>query len=53
MATLRWALAALLLGAAGRAVATGWTTPRPSSNWWIKTARCEHKEGSAAILLEK
>jgi RNA polymerase sigma factor (sigma-70 family) len=22
----------------------GWTTPCPSSNWWIKTARCEDNE---------
>src|SRR5262249_32929683 len=22
----------------------GWTTPCPTSNWWIKTARCEDNE---------
>jgi len=33
----------------GRAV--GWTFPWPSSNWWIKTARCEDNEVEATMTV--
>jgi RNA polymerase sigma factor (sigma-70 family) len=32
-----------------RATATGWTTSWPSSNGWIKTARCEDNEIEATV----